>query len=453
MGYVREFEHDVFVAFADEDNASLPGGALGWIDQLVACLEGLLKGQGVKHPAIHAVMAGNVPARTRLELLEVSATIAVVLSPAYLESDWVTKDDCRQRMRGLGERRPDGVFVIEKTETDRDRAKEYDPYRHDKFWTSDRGVARTFGVPDLQSPEDKTRYYDVATGLATALTKRLKQLAGSTVSTTASGPRVFLAEASQDVEQHRREVQCYLEQAGFDVVPRGRLPVPATELDADLDKLLDDCRAFVQLLGTGSRDENARARAQLDRVLGKRGNSLPILQWRDPALDMARVTDAELRKALLRDTVRAETITDFCQAVKTAATRVEEAPANGTPTVFVDAQPQQVGDVERIFRRYPKFHWDWHQPNLKALRRLIEFVDGVIIYWGSGDSNRTQERYYLFARQFKALKKSLDRLLIYDGPPPDKPEFSGMGFRVANGRHGGEPDALRRFLRELEHAG
>lgn len=456
MGYVPELEHDIFVAFADEDNAPLPGGS-PWIDQLVECLEGLLKAQGIKHPAIHAAMAGNVPVRSRLEVIDASATVALVLSPAYLESDWATRDECLARMRRIGERRPDSVFVVEKTETDRARSKDYDAFRHDKFWTSDRGIPRTFGIPDLQSPEDKSRYYDIATGLAIALAKRLRQLAAPSASSTAKapGPRVFLAECSPDVEQRRGEVQCYLEQAGFEVVPRGRLPLEAPDLDAELDKLLVGCRAFVQLLGAGSPHDNARARAQLALALAReqRGDRVPILQWRDPALDVSRVSDVEQRKLLVRDTVRAETITDFCQAVKGTALRTDEAPPNGAPTVFVDAAPQQVTDVERIFRRYPRFHWDWHQPRLNALKRLLEFVDGVIIYWGSGDSNRTQERYYLFARQFKALKKSLDRLLIYDGPPPDKPEFRGLGFRIADGRHGDEPDALRRFLHEIEHAG
>jgi hypothetical protein len=179
---------------------------------------------------------------------------------------------------------------------------------------------------------------------------------------------------------------------------------------------------------------------QLDIAVAEQ---LEILQWRDPATEVMTLSNHRLQSVLLRDTVQADSIPAFCNTVRTAASRAKAPEPEDQLSVFVDASRDEVQVLDQIFGRYTHIRWDWHQPTR---------TDGVVLYWGREGSERTQKRYYLFQSHFKALKKSSKRLLIYDGPPEQKPDFQGAGtWPLAWGRDGKEPAEFRDFLREISN--
>ncbi|HEX8106178.1 MAG TPA: hypothetical protein VF516_00560 [Kofleriaceae bacterium] len=304
------------------------------------------------------------------------------------------------------------------------------------FWRADRGANRTLGFPSVAAEPDKQKYFALVSDLATALAAHLKPRSDPGASApVADEPdeqrTVFLAECTKDVEDRRLHVLRYLEQAGFKVVPRGQLPSDRDQFEAEACRLIAGARVFVQILGATADRPGRVPRAvyrQLDIAMTQHRD---ILQWRDPSLDLANVTDLELQRVLLRDTVHADSIPAFCSAVRAAASRTPAPAAAPMPSVFVDASRSEVARLSQIFGRYRHIHWDWHEPKRTELKRILQVVDGVVLYWGPESSERIQTRYYLFQSYFKALKKSTKRLLIYDGPPRGQAGLPGRGNLAA----------------------
>ncbi|HEX8106176.1 MAG TPA: hypothetical protein VF516_00550 [Kofleriaceae bacterium] len=388
-----------------------------------------------------------------------AVAVVLVLSPAFLMSDWWTEPVLLNALRSVARNRPDHVIIVEKTEVPHGASMELDPHRRSVFWRSDRGVPRTLGLPSVAAEPDKRTYFALVSDLATALAAHLKprieipEQRPSVPGEPDEHRTVFLAECSKDVEDRRLHVLRYLEQAGFKVVPRGQLPSDPDQFETEATRLIVSARLFVQILGATA-DRPARApRAvyrQLDIAMSQHRE---ILQWRDPSLDLANVADLELQRVLLRDTVHADSIPAFCSAVRAAASRAPAPAAGPKPSVFVDASRNEVPTLGKVFgERYEHIQWDWHEPKRTELKRILRVVDGVVLYWGHEGSERTQTRYYLFQSYFKALKKSTKRLLIYDGPPEDKPDFQGAGtWPLARARDGREPVEFRDFLQEIAH--
>ncbi|HEX8106181.1 MAG TPA: hypothetical protein VF516_00575 [Kofleriaceae bacterium] len=439
---------DVFFCFADEDNATFGNQPNGWVDDLVDCVTKLLGGRGIAEPRVLSKSPGHFPAAERAELVRRSATIVVVLSPAFFNSDWVRSEALAEAIRSVATAAPQRVVIVEKSEVPRQIAAEFDAHRRAVFWRSVHGTPRTLGFPSLAAEPDQQAYFAVVFDLILALASQLSP-AGAAAS-AAAGPdtgarqRVFLAEATRDVEARRLEVLRYLEQAGFEVVPHGRLPSDPAQFEAETARLIDSVRLFVQLLGTAPEapDQVPGAVARQLEIAVRKGRE--IQQWRDPSTDVMRLQDPRLRELLLRDTVQASSIPAFCQAV-CAALRAQTT----LPSVFVDASRDQVAQLEEIFGRYDNIRWAWHQPKDSELRTVLRAVNGVVLYWGAESSERPLSRYYKFEGLFKALKKNLKRLRIYDGPPENKPELLGAHWPMIRGRDGGEPQEFREFLQEI----
>jgi hypothetical protein len=440
------YDHDLYFCFADEDNAAVPGGE-GWVDELVTCVHRCLGMSGVPQ-----VRFGTLPNNARLEerssvILE-CASVVLVLSPAFLASDWCTDGRLRAALLDMVGERRDRVFVVERSEVERTLAAAFDPLRRFAFWRSDRGAPRTLGFPSVAAEPDKQTYFAAVSDLTRELAGHLKP--PPLDKAPDSRGRVFLAEATADVEDRRLEIMRYLEQAGFEVLPRGRLPADPSQFEAEAARLIARCRLFVQVLGANTEhaDDFGPVYRQLEIAQRERRE---ILQWRDHALDVAKLQDDRLRALLERETVFVDSIPAFCTAVTTAAAPAGPSEPLATPIVFVDVRRDEVQVLDQLFgRRYPHVRWDWHEPKLTELKRMLRAVDGVVLYWGREAGERTLSRYYIFHRHFKALKKSAKRLLIYDGPPEEKPPFPGAGsWPVAPARDGGEPILFRQFLQEI----
>jgi len=440
------YDHDVFFCFADEDNATLPGNQRdGWVDELVDCVAKLLGMNGIARARIRAESPSHFPEADRAELVRRSATTVLVLSPAFFHSDWMRSPVLTGAIRSVASAAPERVIIVEKSEVPRLTAAEFDAHRRAVFWRSVHGAPRTFGFPSLAAEPDQQAYFALVQDLIVALVLQLTP-PGGVVPGAPPDPgsrrlRVFVAEAARDVEDRRLDVMRYLEQAGFDVVPRGRLPSDPAQFDAEATRLITSARLFVQLLGTAPEgpDQVPSAVARQLEIAVRKG--CVIRQWRDLSIDVMRLQDPVLRERLLRDTVQASSIPAFCQAVREALTN--------RPSVFVDASRDEVPQLEGIFKKYPDIRWAWHQPKDSELRSVLRSVNGVVLYWGDESSERPLSRYYKFEGLFKALKKNLKRLLIYDGPPRDKPEWNGAHWTMARGRDGDEPREFREFLQEI----
>ena len=435
-------EYDVMFCFAEEDNAQLPvGSEAGWVDELVDCTAKCLGMNGLPHVRIYAQSSGHLPPIDRARLVERAATVVLILSPAYFVSEWRRNPTLADAVDGLARDAPHRVFVVEKSHVERDTAARFDVHRRSVFWRAEHEGPRTLGFPSLAAEPDPRPYFARVGDLTTTLAAQLRPAQPPTPPPPPeSRLRVFLAEAAPDVEDRRLDVQRALEQAGFDVVPHGRLPPNSQQFEDEARHLIKDAWLFVQLLGTAAEAPHQVPGAVALQLRIAVGEKRPIMQWRDPSIDVMKLKDPALRDLLMRDTVHAGSIPSFCQAVKSLL-----------PRGFVDASSDQKEQLPFIFGRYRNFRWDWHDKKPSELRSMLRSVNGVVLYWGAEASDRPVSRFYKFEELFRALNKNPRRLLIYDGPPEQKPDFKGNmeGWPVVRGRDGGEPAAFQEFLKEI----
>src|SRR5262245_48596368 len=96
MAYVREYEHDVFVSYSHQDDRPLDEDAAGWITTFTRQLETeLAKRLGTEKLRVwrDSRLAGNEPLTPQLlEAIRRSATLLVVMSPSYLNSEWCARE-------------------------------------------------------------------------------------------------------------------------------------------------------------------------------------------------------------------------------------------------------------------------------------------------------------------------------------------------------------------------
>src|SRR5438874_9454503 len=116
MAYVAKCEYDAFISYAHVDNQ--PFGGIKWVTTLKANLETRLNTELGGHPPVKIWMdheiKGNVPLPEQLNgLIDKSATLILVLSPAYLKSDWCNKEWQRFLLPLIRERHAKGrrIFI------------------------------------------------------------------------------------------------------------------------------------------------------------------------------------------------------------------------------------------------------------------------------------------------------------------------------------------------------
>ena len=232
MAYVTGYEHDIFISYAQVDDQLLPDMEQGWVTTLAAGLKTLLES---KLRAVSVWMdrelALNAPLTPAiLDALRQTAVLIVVMSPGYLKSEWCRRERetflklVRERVHG--DRR---IFIVESDRIERDeRPPEFGDILPYRFWVQeDEGhPARPLGWPFSRRD---LGYYDQLNFLREQVEAELEALkeaaeAGGDDGTPEpagkpDGPRVFLAEATDDLYQRREEVRGYLTQAGIAVLP------------------------------------------------------------------------------------------------------------------------------------------------------------------------------------------------------------------------------------------
>lgn len=445
---MTSYEHDLYICFADEDNAIMASGER-WVDEFMGRLHRSLDTSGVRQVRF-GVMRDPKLSAEHTTLLQKCATVVLVLSPEFVTSPWYTDEHLQTALLDTVHKRLDRVFVVERSKTDRSLVITLDPLRRFTFWRNKSGIQRTLGVPSLAAEPDEQIYLAALSDLTRELAVHLKPPPSE------GAPRlerdsVFLAECTADVEDRRLEVLRYLEQAGYAVVPRGRLPLAPQQFDAEASRLIAGARVFVQLLGapTDHLDTAWRpVQRQLELALGR---GCEILQWRDSSISVMTLREEWQRKLFLRNTVRELSIPEFCSEVATVVRPSGDARTEEAPSVFIDVTEKERDRARHIVRAHQHITWDLREAKRNDLKRLVGLTNGVVLYWGDESSVRAQTLFHLCKGHFKVLKKSLTRLVIYDGPPLHKPEFQGEGkWPLIYGRDGNIPEEFHEFVRKLQ---
>jgi hypothetical protein len=259
MAYVRDYEHDVFVSYASVDNQPPVGVDKGWVTYLVLELKRVLA-EELGHAEEVAIwmdqqLATNDPITpTLLEAVGKSATIMVILSAGYLQSDWCLRErnEFLTRMADLAEQ-GNRIFLVEKTAIEwNEKPPEIRDVKGKAFWykEEERDRIHTLGSP-CPRPREEPEYYRQVSDLARDLADQLQVMKSAAVGTDqnlpASGPLVVLADVTDDLVDKREEVRRYLQQHGVAVTEIDYPSEPQAFLER-FNEELENCALFVQLL-------------------------------------------------------------------------------------------------------------------------------------------------------------------------------------------------------------
>jgi len=128
--YVPDCEHDILVSYAHDNNEPLAEDSDGWITTLVRNLKQRLNikiGRGKYDLWIDDKLGGNIPLDDQIMgAIENTAVLLLVLSPAYLRSEWCKKEKCAflKTIKKEAFRAKTRVFVIEYDDTGDKRPSE-----------------------------------------------------------------------------------------------------------------------------------------------------------------------------------------------------------------------------------------------------------------------------------------------------------------------------------------
>ena len=365
MGYLSDYEHDIFVSYAHSDLLS------DWSKDLIALMRGLIAGGlGLREAAQIGLwwdngIRGNEPLTRQVrQKAERSAVLLVLMTEWYLESSWC-RDELQWFVNAIQQKRADRpVFVVRVRSTD--HTKWPDIFRDERGhpligydFVRDNTLGLPKGYPTPKDAPDSKEYYDALSKLATDIVLQLKALADvpqpdvrrAQPATARADERhqesVFVAAApAEDVDDLRDELARLLRASGCAVVPE-KNPLDVDQIHEQAGKWVASCDKFVQVLGSisGSWPHDDTGFVIYQYQLAKK-NDKPIFVYRAPGLETSRVKRRHYREFLERfDHEGTGDLQTFAKQVASFAISPD-----GDRNVFMVASPRDQS-LERELRR------------------------------------------------------------------------------------------------------
>ncbi len=441
-------EFDVFVSYAHVDNEPIFPAQFGWVSALVQNLGHYLAKRLGRREAFsnwydQQQLKGNQAIRDHIpEQARRSAVFLAVLSPGYATSEF-----CLRELQAFLQAHADSLgarlFVVEHMPLgDTQRMPEaFVDIRKYRFYKFDENqVPRTLAMP--QPLPDEREYFQKVDDLARDIAVQLTAVGPE----SNAGPAVFLADVTDDLEVRRDEARRYLDQTGISVLPSAPYRLVREDYERSLAADLAKSVLFVQLLGpvAGKRPPDVPdGFAWLQLECAKRAN-IPILQWRSPDLDPAKV-ELPLQKRLLElDTVRAMPFEDFKSSIVStykalmapAKTPAPAQPAaNASSVVFINADKVDKATADAIRDSLgDKVGWamplslvvtdakpDELQEDMES--NLIN-SEGLVIVYGAARPAWVTGQLQLYRKLASRRAKSPRLLAVVKAPPEPKAPIS-----------------------------
>jgi hypothetical protein len=453
----------VFVSYAHVDDQSEADGLDGWVTHLVRQLQLRVSGQVGRKEFLRFKMDHQLNGHERLDeqirtAIRESSIFLVIGSNGYLASDWCMNKELPQF---LGDICRDRIFIVEKMPYNRSALpKPVTNHIGRVFWEEDsvKGEWRTFGEPVAAALTDakyQERLNRLSQEMAAMLLSSPKPHNGdapaSGVASVEEGPAVYLAEASEDLEDARDSVRSYLLQHNVVVFTPDRFPASPEQYSAELKKVLRrDGIIFAQLLSSSrgrrlAEGDDASRCVRLQNAVAA-GQHVPIYQWRSRALEVEAVADENHRRLLLGSDVQVSSLEEFkallvaraqLPPVRVVVSRDETADDQLARQVLATVREMSfTADVAAITDRQDRL-----EPKLRNCEALI-FVHGAV---------QTETLRNHFKECSAVIRRRLGpppARAILLGPPPNKPplEFRYLKPEPINCEAGFNPEKIREFF-------
>ena len=438
MAYIPNYTHDIFVSYRHSNNEPMEGVKEGWVTTLVKNVQTLII-QRLKGNQTDFNLWMDFKLRYNehwtpqiMTALEESAVILIIMSAAYLESDWCLREKDSFLSFIKNRKSPNTrIFMVWYDEVDYndfpDELKELSPY---KFWIKDKlnEEIKILGFP--KPNPDQEEYYDKVLKLSNDIAREMNNL--KNISGKALPPPksiVFLAEVTDDLEDKRDEVKNYLDQLGIKSMPDTFYPREPMAFKKNMENDLKKCEVYIQLLselpGKHISPVQTYPMFQYEIALA---NHKTILQWRSRDLDLSQVRDEEYRKILNSISVMASDIEEFKREIKN---KLETKPDSDKPSrafVFVKMESEDKFLAEKV----SKFLSEKGMLVIRSKasgksedirRELVENLmdcDALIIIYGNTTvewvQGQIRQQYKIIAQRETPLKA----LAVIVGPPEPK---------------------------------
>ncbi|RKZ41624.1 MAG: hypothetical protein DRQ49_04550 [Gammaproteobacteria bacterium] len=445
--YVPQYQHDIFVSYAQIDDQALIGADKGWVTTLINGLKIKLGQKLGRADAFSLWMdseaQGNNPVTPEtLKSLESAATMVLILSPGYIESQLCQLElDTFINKVGISAGR---VFIIEHDEMEIDERPEgLKDLLGYKFWLrDDTGRIHTLATPQPH-PEER-EYYQRLDDLAHQLADKLKALKKEaktidkppevlTNSEISPKNTVFIAKVTADLEERRNEVIRYLDQQGMHILPNKEYSL--TTIKQELEEDLAKSCLFVQLLSEKIDPFFNYPQFQYECA---QAAQLPVLQWREPALDLQPIQDSVNRALLQGSTVIVTELVDFQELVFKNIQPKKEKPASlntqGT-WVFINVAREDRALGEQIKEFLEAESIDYSLPlemtaetSPTEIREDLEenllACDAVIVPYHKTPVKKIRQYLIQCRRMQPRREQPLKVVAIFDQPWADKPSIN-----------------------------
>lgn len=440
--FVPGYRHDVFVSYAhDDDREMLEGvGESRWVTTLVSklvnnFLRGRLRAVNPERIWIDHRLQGNERVAPALEeAISGSATLLVILSQAYLDSPWCrTERELFLNGFALEHEFEGRVFVVQREEIERSRwPKEFQGLRGYEFFRKDDTFGTKSGPMAIPTPSPTEKdYFLRLADLAGDLADRLKHmrdnaLAGEPPETTRA---VFLAEAYGSTVDAREAVQRALKDAGIRVFPENYYPRTPTEFEKAMQRDLESCQLFVQMLGSGPFPKTIDLPKGYDglqlRVAQQTG--IPILRWHDEQLDLGQVRDAAHADDLRSADVTASSVVRLGDDIVRTLEQIESQPAppykiGEGPTVLLCAHEKDAAVLDQVIKAIEpreRFGYEADEP-LENYHEFPPFFHGLMLIYGRCEAIWVKRQIRWCRTLFSRSKTRPHVCALFKPPPLDK---------------------------------
>ena len=264
MGYLSNFQEDVFISYAHIDDQTHLDEEKGW----VAYLEAELQKQvaellGAKDLSVWRdpdIRENEYFEQKILTRLTKAATLISIMSPSFFRSEWCLRElekfaENAENTSGIQvDDEKSRIFKVEKLPVDRhilpEALQRIGSYKFYKSNPDRPGHVSEFR-PQL-GKRDKEDYWqrcnDLAQDIVAVLVKMNEQAKGL----PAPGidrPTVFLGVTTEDVEDKANEMRRDLKSRGYHVLPAGNLPIRLRDLKTELRNSLSKSVISIHLVG------------------------------------------------------------------------------------------------------------------------------------------------------------------------------------------------------------
>jgi hypothetical protein len=504
LSFLPDYEDDIFISYAHNDNQALIEGQRGWVDVFHQALERRLQVHLGAKAAIWRdprLQGNEYFADTLVEQIPKVAILISVLSPSYINSEW-----CRREMQmfssiatetggvRLGNKarifKVEKIFVpLEKHPTELQGMTGYEFYYMDDHRA--RELSAESGPHAIQYWQ---RIDDVAQDIATLLLELKTRDASPDVQVfqQPSGETIYLAETSSDLSPQRDNIKRELQERGHVVIPDRPLPLNGPELEEDVRHYLEGSKLSIHLIGANYgvipeaadrsvvclQNDLAAERSQGN---GSAGNGFARLIWLPEGLETREARQREFIEFLKYDATAqkgADVLQTSIEELKTyiqdkLRPKPKSVAANGNGNgnghktqegplrVYLICDKQDYDAIaaveEHLYNQgfevtLPLFEGDEAEVREDHKESLL-ICDAVVIFYGNASEGwlRTKLRDLQKIPGYGRTKPMLAQA-IYAGPPenPAKQRYRTREALLLRNFGNFTPDSLQPFIDEIQ---